>query len=153
MSPTFPGFLYVSSDLVSFVAPLDTMLALDMGQDDGDRFRCYRRLDVTWFTWLAYKMAKLKHLDEGGQVDPATFATMRTAWSVVVDAAVACFGLVVVDAAAITPPHANYDPPKVRKGTELGLARSTARPSSPNPSGAPARTGERVLLTPAQRAA
>jgi len=113
-------FLYVSTDLCCFPAADDTALALDIGQDDDDRFRCYRRLDLAWFTYLANKMAKLRSLDDDGQADPSSVSVMlSTRWAVVIAFAVTAFGRDAIEQAAATPPDDRYETPKVRKGSAL----------------------------------
>lgn len=147
------GCVYVASDLISFSAPIGHGLAPDMGQADSDTFRVYRRLDLRWLGWLAYKMTKLRDQAEDNIIDAATYALMCRRWSIVTAAAVARYGVDAVNAASEAPPDARYQPPKVRKGTELlSIGRPRVLPS-PDPSCAPARKGERVLPGPAERAA
>ncbi len=124
--------IYVSADLLSFEAPRGHGLAVDIGQEDGDRWRSYRRLDAAWFQWLAGKMAKLQRLVDQGQLDQAA-ATITTARFVDVQReAIARLGLAQVERLSTTPSDDRYEAPKVGKGSDR-FALAIAFDASPRP--------------------
>jgi hypothetical protein len=107
--------LYVSSDLMHFTEPDDTMLATDISQVDHDKWRVYRRVDKYWYAWLNNKMQRLSTLHKSSQIDEATWQTMRDRFNKIWQLSCDLFGQQEIADAAQIIPAPNYQAPKLHR--------------------------------------
>ena len=82
---TNPCHVWVSSDLRCIVGQAGDCLGRDVQQQDDDRQRVYRRLDLGWYGYLHLRMTKAEAMANAGEISASawdiTRARFRAVWS------------------------------------------------------------------------